>query len=62
MRKWYSLIDKVYSLPSLKQAYRDVKRNKGSKTAGVDHIDIATYGKSPPCGIFNFEGKPTPII
>lgn len=46
MRKWYSLIDKVYSLPRLEQAYREVKRNKGSRTKGVDKQSIAEFGKA----------------
>jgi RNA-directed DNA polymerase len=39
--KWYSLIDKVSSLPNLKSAFAKVKRNKGS--AGVDRVTIRMY-------------------
>lgn len=39
--KWFSLIDKVYALSSLKAAYEKVKANKGS--AGVDGQSIELY-------------------
>jgi RNA-directed DNA polymerase len=41
--KWYSLMDKVYSLPNLRVAFDRVKTNKGS--AGVDHQTIAMFEK-----------------
>ncbi len=40
MRKWYSLIDKVYSESNLLAAFAKVNRNKGSKTAGIDGISV----------------------
>lgn len=43
MRKWYSLIDKVYLLPNLEQAYREVRRNKGSRTKGVDNQSMTDF-------------------
>lgn len=43
MRKWYSLIDKVYSLSNLKTSFGKVKKNKGSKTSGVDNISVKEY-------------------
>ncbi|MFW5752318.1 MAG: hypothetical protein ACOCW8_03150 [bacterium] len=43
MRKWYSLIDKVYSLPNLWRSYDQVKRNRGSKTAGIDGESIIEF-------------------
>lgn len=43
MRKWYSLIDKVYTLPKLEQAYHQVRRNKGSRTTGVDKQSMADF-------------------
>lgn len=43
MRKWYSLIDKVYSRPNLLEAFDKVKRNKGSKTAGIDGISVKEF-------------------
>ena len=39
--KWFSLIDKVYSLKTLKIAWQQVKSNKGS--AGVDKISIERF-------------------
>jgi len=39
--KWYSLIDKVGSLPNLKSAFTQVKANKGS--AGVDRMTIRMF-------------------
>jgi len=43
MRKWYSLIDKVYSQSNLLEAFDKVKRNKGSKTAGIDGVSVQQY-------------------
>ncbi len=43
MRKWYSLIDKVYSRPNLLDAFDKVKRNKGSKTKGIDGISVKEF-------------------
>lgn len=40
-RKWYSLIDKIWSYSNLEQAFYDVKRNKGSH--GVDNVTIREY-------------------
>jgi len=39
--KWYSLMDKVYSLPNLMSAFKEVKRRKGG--AGVDHETIEMF-------------------
>jgi RNA-directed DNA polymerase len=39
--KWFSLIDKVYTLANLRSAFGEVKRNRGA--AGVDHQTIAQY-------------------
>jgi RNA-directed DNA polymerase len=36
---WFSLIDKVYALPTLQAAFARVKANGGA--AGVDHQPIA---------------------
>jgi RNA-directed DNA polymerase len=41
--KWYSLMDKVYSIPNLRASFRAVQANKGS--AGVDHQTIAMFEK-----------------
>ena len=40
-RKWYSLIDKIWSYSNLEEAFYDVKKNKGSY--GVDKITIKEY-------------------
>lgn len=45
MRKWYSLIDKVYSRSNLLEAFDKVKRNKGSKTAGIDGVSVKKFRK-----------------
>ena len=39
--KWHSLIDKVYALPNLRQAFARVKANKGA--AGVDHVTVEEF-------------------
>ncbi len=43
MRKWYSLIDKVYSRPNLIVAFDKVRKNKGSKTAGIDGVSVKEF-------------------
>jgi retron-type reverse transcriptase len=45
MRKWYSLIDKVYSHPNLLEAFDKVRRNKGSRTSGIDGISVKDFKK-----------------
>ncbi|MBU4257760.1 MAG: group II intron reverse transcriptase/maturase [Candidatus Omnitrophica bacterium] len=40
-RKWYSLIDKVYSLPNLLESWYEVKANKGR--GGVDKESIEEF-------------------
>lgn len=40
-RKWYSLIDKIWSIPNLEQAFREVKKNRGSH--GIDKVTIKDY-------------------
>jgi RNA-directed DNA polymerase len=39
--KWYSLMDKVYRLPNLRAAFKEVKRSGGG--AGVDHQTIEMF-------------------
>jgi len=39
--KWYSLMDKVSALPTLRQAFARVKANDGA--AGVDHVTVAEF-------------------
>lgn len=43
MKKWYSLIDKVYRPENLRKAYRAVKANKGAP--GVDRETVFAYGQ-----------------
>jgi group II intron reverse transcriptase/maturase len=43
MRKWYSLIDKVYSQSNLLEAFDKIKRSKGSKTAGIDGVSVNQF-------------------
>lgn len=40
-RKWYSLIDKIWTYSNLEQAFYDVKKNRGAH--GVDNITIQEY-------------------
>ena len=39
--KWYSLMDKVYALPTLRKAFARVKANAGA--AGVDHVTVKEF-------------------
>ncbi len=39
--RWFSLVDKVYALPTLRAAFARVKANHGA--AGVDHVTVAMY-------------------
>jgi RNA-directed DNA polymerase len=39
--KWYSLMDKVVALPTLRRAFARVKANRGA--AGVDHVTVEGY-------------------
>lgn len=43
MRKWYSLIDKVYRIENLEKAYRAVKANNGAP--GIDGVTVKAYGE-----------------
>jgi RNA-directed DNA polymerase len=40
-RKWYSLIDKIWAIPNLEEAFREVKRNRGA--AGIDKVTIQAF-------------------
>ena len=44
MKKWYSLIDKIYSKKNLEDAYRRVRANKGKP--GIDQVTVETYGSN----------------
>ena len=39
--KWYSLMDKVVALPTLRKAFAQVKANRGA--AGVDHVTVEQF-------------------
>lgn len=39
--RWYTLMDKVCALPTLRGAFARVKANRGA--AGVDHVTVAMY-------------------
>lgn len=39
--QWYTLIDKVYALPTLRAAFAKVKANRGAP--GVDHVTVAMF-------------------
>jgi group II intron reverse transcriptase/maturase len=40
-RKWYSLIDKIWALPNMEEAFKEVKKNRGA--AGVDGVTIKAF-------------------
>lgn len=40
-RKWYSLIDKIWAMPNLEEAFKEVKANRGS--SGVDKVTIKAF-------------------
>lgn len=42
MRKWYSLMDKVWRLENLREAYKRVRANKGAP--GIDGETVAAFG------------------
>jgi RNA-directed DNA polymerase len=42
--KWYSLIDKLYPVPTLRAAFDAVAANQGA--AGVDHVSIEQYAEN----------------
>jgi RNA-directed DNA polymerase len=39
--QWYTLIDKVYALPTLRAAFTRVKANRGAP--GVDRVTVAMF-------------------
>jgi RNA-directed DNA polymerase len=39
--KWYSLMDKVVALPTLRKAFAQVKANRGA--SGVDHVTVEQF-------------------
>ena len=57
MRKWYSLIDKVYSRANLLEAFDKVRRNKGGKTSGIDGISVKEFKKHLTVNLCQIHGK-----
>lgn len=53
--KWFSLIDKVWSLTTLKQAWFAVKANDGA--AGYDEVEIADYQRHIKSNLKRVSGK-----
>lgn len=43
MRKWYSLIDKIYQPENLKRAFKRVKQNRGAP--GIDGETVEDYNE-----------------
>jgi len=43
MKKWYSLIDKVYRMSNLREAYRQVRANRGAP--GIDGVTVEAFGE-----------------
>ena len=65
-RRYYSLIDKVYDLRNLYEAWKAVKRNKGA--AGVDQVSVTRFEKNlernlrrPHQQLRDGEYKPPPV-
>jgi len=44
LKKWYSLIDKVYRMDNLILSYRSVRANKGSP--GIDGVSVFDFGEN----------------
>jgi group II intron reverse transcriptase/maturase len=40
-RKWYSLMDKIWAMPNMEEAFKEVKKNRGA--AGVDGVTIKAF-------------------
>lgn len=40
-RKWYSLIDKIWAIQNMEEAFKEVKRNRGA--AGIDGVTIKAF-------------------
>jgi RNA-directed DNA polymerase len=53
--KYYSLIDKVYRMENLKQAYGTVKANNGAP--GIDGQTVQAFGENLAAGTY----KPSPV-
>jgi len=44
MKKWYSLIDKVYEKKNIYKSYKSVRANKGAP--GIDGVTVEAFGKN----------------
>lgn len=44
MKKWYSLIDKIYRVDNLRKAYQSVRKNNGAP--GIDGETVSAYGEN----------------
>jgi len=44
MKKWYSLMDKVYRTDNLERAYKAVKANNGAP--GADGVTVKAFGQN----------------
>jgi len=53
LKKWYSLIDKVYTTQNLFDAFYSVKKNKG--VGGIDGITIKQYEENLPINIYQMQ-------
>lgn len=53
MRKYYSLIDKVYDMPNLERAFKQVYRNKG--VAGIDGVDVESFKSNLSTELLNLQ-------
>ena len=40
-RKWYSLFDKIWAMPNLEGAFKEVKANRGA--SGVDKVTVKAF-------------------
>jgi len=54
-RKWYSLVDKIYDINNLREAFKAVRRNRGS--AGVDKVTIKEYESNLEGNLRILQGK-----
>jgi RNA-directed DNA polymerase len=44
VKKWYSLIDKVYRMSNLREAYRQVRAKRGAP--GIDSVTVEAFGEN----------------
>ena len=51
------MIDKVYFVSNLLKSFEKVKRNKGSKTAGVDNVSVKEYEKHLEANLYQLHDE-----